>query len=217
MPPKAKKSKRIEERTTQNLILDQTSVQSLVQSISGLKKQVGDLQSRMDSQEQSNMASQLTSVDQPGQNEQQSSTGQPIIPVDVPTDRTEPMNYTCTIQNQGMASISRLYMHHAIPLGATVPDNVRRLIWDDEFVELSTLLPETMDKALHPKNAVIENLANPVLTAKDHNTTISSLDLWQTAFSVFISIYVENNPEAAKGLIKYMEVVREIARKKGNW
>jgi hypothetical protein len=34
------------------------------------KKQVGDLQSRMDSQEQSNMASQLTSVDQPGQNEQ---------------------------------------------------------------------------------------------------------------------------------------------------
>jgi hypothetical protein len=94
----------------QNLILDQTSVQSLVQSISGLKKQVGDLQSRMDSQEQSNMASQLTSVDQPGQNEQQSSTGQPIIPVDVPTDRTEPMNYTCTIQNQGMAPISRLYM-----------------------------------------------------------------------------------------------------------
>jgi hypothetical protein len=70
MPPKAKKSKRIEERTMQNLILDQTSVQSLVQSISGLKKQVGDLQSRMDSQEQSNMASQLTSVDQPGQNEQ---------------------------------------------------------------------------------------------------------------------------------------------------
>ena len=110
MPPKAKKSKRIEERTMQNLILDQTSVQSLVQSISGLKKQVGDLQSRMDSQEQSNMASQLTSVDQPGQNEQQSSTGQPIIPVDVPTDRTEPMNYTCTIQNQGMAPISRLYM-----------------------------------------------------------------------------------------------------------
>ena len=53
MPPKAKKSKRIEERTMQNLILDQTSVQSLVQSISGLKKQVGDLQSRMDSQEQS--------------------------------------------------------------------------------------------------------------------------------------------------------------------
>ena len=130
------------------------------------------------------MTSQLTNVDQPGQNEQQSSTGQPIIPVDVPTYRTEPMNYTCTIQNQGMAPISRLYMHHAIPLGATVPDNVRRLIWADEFVELSTLLPETMDKALKPKNVVIENLANPVQTVKDHNTTISSLDLWQTAFSI---------------------------------
>ena len=70
MPPKAKKSKRIEERTTQNFILDRAIVQSLVQFISSLKKQVGDLQSRMDSQEQSNMASQLTSVDQPGQNEQ---------------------------------------------------------------------------------------------------------------------------------------------------
>jgi hypothetical protein len=104
----------------------------------------------MDSQEQSNMASQLTSVDQPGQNDQQSSTGQPIIPVDVPTDRTEPMNYACTIQNQGMASSSRLYLHHAIPLGATVLDNVKRLTWADEFVELSTLLPETMDKALKP-------------------------------------------------------------------
>jgi hypothetical protein len=157
----------------------------------------------MDSQEQSNMTSQLTSVDQPGQNEQQSSTGQHIIPVDVPTDRTEAMNYALTIQNQGMASSSRLYMHHAIPLGATVPDNVRMLIWADEFVELSTLLPETMDKALKPKNVVIENLANPVLTVKDHNTTISSLDFWQTAFPVFISVYAENHPEAAQGLIKY--------------
>jgi hypothetical protein len=84
-------------------------------------------------------------------------------------------------------------MHHAIPLGATVPDNVKRLIWADEFVELSTLLPETMDKALKPKNVVIENIANPVLTVKDHNTTISSLDHWQTAFSVFISIYANGN------------------------
>jgi hypothetical protein len=41
-------------------------------------------------------------------------------------------------------------MHHAIPLGATVPDNAKRLIWADEFVELSTLLPETMDKAVDP-------------------------------------------------------------------
>ena len=32
-----------------------------------------------------------------------------------------------------------------------------------------------------------------------------------------MEIYVENHPEAAQGLIKYMEVVREIARKKGNW
>jgi hypothetical protein len=32
-----------------------------------------------------------------------------------------------------------------------------------------------------------------------------------------LEIYVENHPEAAQGLIKYMEVVREIARKKGNW
>ena len=157
----------------------------------------------MDSQEQSNMTSQLTSVDQPGQNEQQSSTGQHIIPVDVPTDCTEAMNYALTIQNQGMASSSRLYMHHAIPLGATVPGNVRMLIWADEFVELSTLLPETMDKALKPKNVVIENLANPVLTVKDHNTTISSVDFWQTAFPVFISVYAENHPEAAQGLIKY--------------
>ena len=77
-------------------------------------------------------------------------------------------SHTCTIQNQGMAYSSWLYMHHAIPLGATVPDNVRKLIWDDEFVELSTLLPETMDKALKPKNVVIENLAK---TVKDHNTT----------------------------------------------
>jgi hypothetical protein len=59
---------------------------------------------------------------------------------------------TTFFQNQGMVSSSRLFMHHAIALGATVPDNVRRLIWADEFVELSRLLPETMDKALKPKN-----------------------------------------------------------------
>ena len=87
-------------------------------------------------------------------------------------------------------------MHHAIPLGATVPDNVKRLIWADEFVELSTLLPETMDKALKPKNVVIENLVNPVLTVKDHNTTgIWPMDLNFPVFATGIRIFRASNPD----------------------
>lgn len=174
-------------------------VQTLADSVNELKEQLTILNNKVStcntSQEQSNFSSSVINV--AGATGQGMDTGNSTLP-DMGTHR--------------------LYQHHSVPLGATVPESIKRQIWANDFVELGLLLPESLEKALKPKNIVLENFFDKnVLSVKEHNTTISSLDLWQTAFSVYMSIYIEKHPTNASGMLKYMEVVREIAKKKGNW
>jgi hypothetical protein len=82
---------------------------------------------------------------------------------------------------------------------------------------LGKLLPEPVEKTLKPKTLQVESLSSPVLTIKKQDNTITSLDLWLTAFSIYMSIYIEKHPGSLSGKLKYMEVVREIAKRKGNW
>jgi hypothetical protein len=56
-----------------------------------------------------------------------------------------------------------------------------------------------------------------LLKLKEQDNTITSLDLWLTAASIYMSIYIEKHPGSVSGMLKYMEVVREIAKRKGNW
>ena len=46
---------------------------------------------------------------------------------------------------------------------------------------------------------------------------IQSLNQWLTAFHTFVAIYVERYPLEAPQLMKYCEVVRDIASKPGKW
>jgi len=117
----------------------------------------------------------------------------------------------------GNESSSRYYMHQAVPLGATISEIFKRQIWANDFIELGKLLPESIEKTLKPKTLQVESLSNPVLTLKEQDNTITSLDLWLTAFSIYMSIYIEKHPGSVSGMLKYMEVVREIAKRKGNW
>ena len=44
-----------------------------------------------------------------------------------------------------------------------------------------------------------------------------STDQWVTAFNVFVAVYTVKVPIAISSLLKYSEVVRDIAMKEGNW
>jgi hypothetical protein len=116
----------------------------------------------------------------------------------------------------GNESSSRYYMHQAEPLGATISKILKRKIWANEFIELVKLLPESVEKTLKPKTLQVESLSNPVLALREQDNTITSLDLWLTAFSIYMSIYKGKHPGSVSGILQYMKVVREIAKRKGN-
>jgi hypothetical protein len=116
----------------------------------------------------------------------------------------------------GNESSSRYYMHQAEPLGATISEILKRQIWANDFIELVKLLPESVEKTLKPKTLQVESLSNPVLAFMEQDNTITSLDLWLTAFSIYMSIYKEKHPGSVSGILQYMKVVREIAKRKGN-
>lgn len=182
-------------------------LETVLQTIQNLQKQVTDLTKKVNDQQHDVQV-------HPPINRGIPSTNASSTIESSPSGST--MDQTSNVINEG-TNTNRLYMFQSLPLGASVPENIKRQIWANDFVKLGTLLPETMEKALKPKNVVIENVHHPVLTLKDEDTTISSLDLWQTAFSIFMSVYLEKHHNAAAGMLKYMEVVREIHKKKGNW
>ena len=46
---------------------------------------------------------------------------------------------------------------------------------------------------------------------------VQTITQWVTAFNTFVAIYVERVPQDAPKLMKYCEVVRDIAFKSGEW
>jgi hypothetical protein len=47
--------------------------------------------------------------------------------------------------------------------------------------------------------------------------SLKSLDEWVSAFSVNMAIYTEKFKGATAGMLKYMDVIRELARNNGDW
>ena len=101
-------------------------------------------------------------------------------------------------------------LHHTLPLRAWVSEGVKRNIWDDEYVEFVDLLPEQPDKQRKKYlPVVLESIKNPVLGIKESPKSVKSLEEWISAFAIYAS--------AMAGLLKYMEVARDLARSNGEW
>ena len=109
-------------------------------------------------------------------------------------------------------------LHHTLPLGAGVSEGVKRKIWDDEYVEFAGLLPEQPDKQrTRSLPVVLESIKNPVLGIQETPKSVKSLEDWISAFAIYAAIYIEKHPSAMAGLLKYMEVLRDLARSNGDW
>lgn len=111
-------------------------------------------------------------------------------------------------------------MQHALPLGSMVSDQSKNKIWANDYVELGSLLPKIESKS-RSKPLVVENLGtfgkSPQLAVEDNSKEIKSMDQWVSAFTIFMAIYCEKFKDAAPALLKYMNIVRDIAKRKGDW
>ena len=98
--------------------------------------------------------------------------------------------------------------------------NIKAKIWQNEYVDFGTLLgvgppTEKFALSLSPGNTISSQNRlhlEPVQSSKK----VQTITQWVTAYT-FVSIYVERVPQDAPKLMKYCEVVRDIAFKSGEW
>jgi len=100
------------------------------------------------------------------------------------------------------------------PLGSQVPLANKQKIWNGEYIDLCCLLPDYRADVLtgapmfsvNPSGTIsVVNAARP--------RQIASVELWTDAFLTFMAIYCTRHPDRVQELLKYMSIVRDIARK----
>jgi hypothetical protein len=129
----------------------------------------------------------------------------PLLPnLIVCTDNTCNINMSNTLQQ-------------TLPLGAMMSDTIKNKIWANEYVDLGILLPNGDVKSqVFP--IVVNGVGNEKkLALQENSKQIKTLDQWISAFSVYMTIYCQKISKATGDLIKYMDIIRNMARQKGNW
>ena len=103
-------------------------------------------------------------------------------------------------------------------LESRVSDRVKAKIWANEYVDFGSLLTVSPDESKY-RISVTDDHDHPSLCLEHVKPKRRSLtiDQWLTAFNVFVAVYTIKTPSAISSLMKYCEVVRDIAAKQGNW
>ena len=91
-------------------------------------------------------------------------------------------------------------------LESRVSDRVKAKIWANEYVDFASLLYVAPEESKYRLSVT-----------HSHDQPSLCLDQWVTAFNVFVAVYTIRVPNAISSLMKYCEVVRDIASKQGNW
>ena len=106
----------------------------------------------------------------------------------------------------------------AIDLEARVLAKLKAKIWADEYIDFGALLSSFPDddKFILSFN---NDGKSPSLCLEPSKPKPKFLSLrqWQTTFNTFVAVYTVKYPLKVAALLKYCEVVRDIANKSGNW
>ena len=151
---------------------------------------------------------------------------QPVVPEQVPVMSNDKDNIGASLsmllgagesQSQATPSVPLINLSSQAPLGASIPLRIKEKIWDNQYVDLGLLIGQnhssdrmnlsvSMDKNAGQCLSLISNLRpKPIRNIED----------WVSAFIVFTALYTERHPYQAPRLMKYIEIVRDIAKKGG--
>ena len=95
-----------------------------------------------------------------------------------------------------------------------VPAKAKELIWSGQYVDFCTLMP-TFNK--DSGDLQLRHVDGAVVLAPVRKSQPLSIAQWISAFSTFMSVYVAKHPEASVPLLKYMQIVRGIAQRGGDF
>lgn len=101
-----------------------------------------------------------------------------------------------------------------IPLGANVSLKIKSRIWLNEYIDLKSLVSHMPDEnvslTLSQNRLLVQNLQPS--KSKDPLT----FSEWQSAFHIYMAIFIEKYPDQAAHMLKYMEIIKGIKIRKGD-
>ncbi|XP_052799424.1 uncharacterized protein LOC128231043 [Mya arenaria] len=100
------------------------------------------------------------------------------------------------------------------PIINQIPKSTRKDIWTNRFVDFASLLPSTTSPATPQYTLQLDNNSNISFQPTSRSRKITSIDTWTTAFIRFTAIYTAKFPFETAQLMKYAEIVRDIASRR---
>ena len=112
-----------------------------------------------------------------------------------------------------------LFKSSSLPLDARVSDKLKLKIWNNEYIELSSLLSSSVSEECFKISVSTSNQDAPSLFLEPSVKTkkINSFEIWLQAFHIFVGIYTSKYPSEAPALMKYDDIVRDLAARGHNW
>ena len=115
---------------------------------------------------------------------------------------------------------AQLFTSPSLPIDARVSEKIRSKIWNNEFFDFADLLsnPVFEDRyQLTLSNSSTQKFpalwVEPLSRAKKQ----MSIETWLSCLHIFVGVYTSRFPHEAPALMKYGEVVQDLAARGVNW
>ena len=91
-----------------------------------------------------------------------------------------------------------------------------------EYVDFGLLLNNKKDHdsfnlCLSNDMPTSNNQPRITLEPKQKSKHINSIEMWVTAYQIFVGVYTQRYPTEAPFLIKYSEIIKDLAARGYNW
>ena len=108
-------------------------------------------------------------------------------------------------------NVSNMHAPLQVPLGLSLPHNLKQKIINEKFVEFYSLLQENPSEAL-TLNLIQNGEGQTVSISSGRQKTkqISDFQTWLKAFEIYVAVYGPHHPSQIPGLMKYSANMREL-------
>ena len=121
-----------------------------------------------------------------------------------------------------MSKPKDIFVSSDIPIDMSVSDRLKRKIWAHEYVDFGLLADNKKDHDsfhLCLSTDMASSNDQPLITLepKSKSKHINSIEMWVTAYQIFVGVYTQRYPVEAPFLMKYSEIIRDLAARGYNW
>ena len=114
----------------------------------------------------------------------------------------------------------QLFQSVSLPVDARLSDKLRTKIWGQEYVDFGSLLTnQVLDNQyqITVQNAASDTAPSLCIEPVTKPKKITSIEAWISSFHVFVGVYTKKFPHEAPALMKYGEIIQDLAVRGHNW